>query len=180
MIRMMSTLKGQIEAVLFLTGRALQVKEIAEKLNEDWERVEEALLELINDYACREDSALEIDDSDGYILQVKEDYAPVVNKMVPIELSVAALRTLSAIAIQGPLLQSDLIEIRGASAYDHIKELLQSRLISKKRKDRSYLLNVTPRFHEYFKLTGDKNELKEMITHLREESPEEAVAETSL
>ncbi len=169
---MAQTLKGKIEAILFLTGRALDIREIAEKLNESVDDIEEALLELINDYACRDDSALEIDDAEGYILQVKEDYGSVVNKMVPVELSTAALRTLSAIALHGPLLQSALIEVRGASAYDHIKELLQHRLISKRKKDRSYLLNVTPKFHEYFKLTGDKDELKAMIQNLSE--PEDA------
>ena len=161
---MSQTCKGKIEAILFLTGKALSIGEIAEKLHESQEVIEEALLELINDYACRDDSAMEIDDTDGYILQVKETYMDVVNTMVPIELSIAALRTLSAIALHGPILQSNLIEARGASAYDHIKELSQHLLISKKRQDRSYMLKVTPKFHEYFKLTGDKNELKELLT----------------
>lgn len=169
-----TTLKGKIEAVLFLTGRALQVGEIAEQLAEPVEVVEEALLALIHDYACRDDSALEIDDVDGYILQIKDEYSPVVNQMVPIELSVAALRTLSAIALHGPILQSDLITIRGGAAYDHIKELLSHKLVSKRRKDRSYMLNVTPTFHEYFKLTGDKDELKEIISQWEPELTAEA------
>lgn len=165
---MSSSLKGKIEAVLFLTGHALSIPEIAEKLNADPDRVEEALLELIQDYSCREEGALEIDDADGYILQIKDDYSAVVNKMVPVELSTAALRTLSVVAIHGPLLQSDLIEARGSAAYDHIKELLQYKLVSKRRKDRSYMLNVTPTFHEYFKLNGDKEELKTIVERLSE------------
>ncbi len=168
---MNTQLKGKIEAVLFLTGRALQIPEIAEKLGESVESVEEALLELINDYACRDESALEIDDSDGYILQVKDAFDAVVNQMIPVELSIATLRTLSAIALHSPIMQTQLIEARGASAYDHIKELLNLRLISKRRKDRSFILNVTPRFHEYFKLTGDKDELKKLVTITQE--PEE-------
>jgi segregation and condensation protein B len=173
-------LKAQIEAILFLTGRALQIREIAEKLGVDADAVEEALLDLINDYSCRDDSALEIDDAEGYILQVKDSYSKVVNLMVPVELSTAALRTLSAIALHAPLLQSDLIEVRGASAYDHIKELVGNQLVSKRRKDRSYLLNVTPKFYEYFKLTGDKNELKSMIADMREEPVEMDVAEDGI
>lgn len=163
---MTHSLKGQIEAILFLTGRALTVAEIAEKVGAESEAVEFALLDLINDYAAREESALEIDDADGYILQVKEDYSAVVNQMVPVDLSIGALRTLAAVAINGPLLQSELVTIRGANAYDHIKELVSHRLISKKRKDKSFQLNVTPRFHEYFKLTGDKNELKSWLSTL--------------
>jgi segregation and condensation protein B len=166
-------LKGRIEAILFLTGKALTIAEIAEKLAEPVEEVEEALLELMHDYSFREESALEIDDADGYILQVKDQYSSVVNQMIPVELSIAALRTLSAIAIHGPILQSGLIEIRGSAAYDHIKELLKYQLISKRRKERSYMLNVTPKFHEYFKLTGDKNELKQLALQLAESEKDE-------
>ena len=63
----MEQLKSRIEAVLFVTARVLQIKEIAEILEEEPDKVEEALLELIMDYASR-DGALEIDDENGYIL----------------------------------------------------------------------------------------------------------------
>jgi segregation and condensation protein B len=162
-------LKGRIEAALFITGRALSLKEIADIVSADIFDVEQALLELINDYACREGSALEIDDSDGYILQVREDYSDVVNKMMPVEITPAALRTLSAIAIKAPILQSDLIELRGATAYDHIGELLARKLISKRREGRSYMLNTTQTFHKYFKLMGDKRELEYLV---RQAGPE--------
>ena len=64
----MEQLKSRIEAVLFITAKVLQIKDIAEILEEDEDKVEEALLELIMDYASRE-GALEIDDENGYILQ---------------------------------------------------------------------------------------------------------------
>lgn len=156
-------LKGKIEAALFITGRALSLKEIADTVESDIHSVEGALLELINDYAFREGSSLEIDDSDGYILQVREDYGDIVNKMMPVEISAAALRTLSAIAIKAPILQSDLIELRGAIAYDHIPDLLARKLISKRREGRSYILNVTQTFNKYFKLLGEKRELEYLV-----------------
>lgn len=178
---MVQLLKGKIEAVLFLTGRPLAIREIAEKLGEDSERVEIALLELIGDYSCREDSALEIDDAEGYILQVKETYGAVVHQMVPVNLSTAALRTLSVIALQNPILQSSLIQARGSSAYDHIKELMHHQLIHKRRKERSFVLSVTPKFYEYFKLSGDKEELKAFLSQIGAdlEEKEERVAEIS-
>ncbi len=159
-------LKGKIEAALFITGKALSLAEIAEIVETDPERVEEALGELIQDYAFREDSAMEVDDTDGYILQVREEYSDVVNKMMPLEISAAELRTLSAIAIKAPILQSDLIEVRGSTAYDHIANLLKRKLISKRREGRSYVLNVTRNFYEYFKLMGDKKELQELVAQL--------------
>ena len=50
----MEQLKARIEAVLFTTAQALSIKEIADILNEeDVDKVEEAMLELIMDYASR-------------------------------------------------------------------------------------------------------------------------------
>ena len=56
------SLKARIEAVLFITAQALEVKDIAEILKEEEDVIEESLLELIMDYSARE-GALEIDPS---------------------------------------------------------------------------------------------------------------------
>ena len=72
----MEQLKSRIEAVLFTTAKVLQIKDIAEILEAEPDVVEEALLELIMDYSAR-DGALEIDDEDGYILQVKEEHLDI-------------------------------------------------------------------------------------------------------
>ena len=69
-------LKSRIEAVLFVTAKALTLDEIAVYLDCEAEEIEEAILELIMDYAAR-DGALEIDDENGYILQVKEEYSDI-------------------------------------------------------------------------------------------------------
>ncbi len=163
------TLKGQIEAVLFLTGKALTLQDIAELLDSPHDDIEMALVELMGDFNMRDESSLEVDDTDGYILQVKEEYGNIVNKMMPLEMSAAELRTLSAIAIKAPVLQSDLIEWRGAVAYEHIANLLQRKLISKRREGRSYQLNVTKNFHEYFKLTADKKALAHLVNLIGKE-----------
>lgn len=157
-------LKGQIEAALFVTNRPLCIAELAEQLRSDPLSVEEALLDLMNDYAFRPDTALEIgDDTDGYILQVRQEFQPVAHAMMPMELPASSLRILSAIAIKGPILQSDLVETQGGAVYDAVPELLQRGLISKNRVGRSYRLNVTQKFNEYFKLLGDKQELRTMV-----------------
>ena len=146
-------LKSRIEAVLFITARAVSLDEIATILDEESEKIEEAILELIMDYASR-DGALEIDDENGYILQVKEENMDLVELLCPVDLKPAALRTLSVIALKEPLRQTALIELRGSTAYDHIKELVDKGLISKTRdkNGRSFNLKTTPKFKEYFKL----------------------------
>ncbi len=165
------SIKGRVEAVLFVTNRPMEIMEISEIIGADDFDVEEALMELMNDYSFREASALEIDDSDGYILQVKQEFKPILDALMPMELSSGALRTLSAIAIKGPLLQSALVEMRGSTVYDHIPELLSKKLVTKNRVGRSYRLNVTKNFHEYFKLRGDKKELEVMMGLLNVEIP---------
>jgi len=158
------SLKSRIEVVLFVTAKAMQLEEIASILNESPDEVESALLDLILDYSSR-DGALEIDDEDGYIIQVRQEYMDIVEKLVPVELKPAVLRTLSVIAIKEPLRQSKLIEMRGQTAYDHILELLDKGLINRKKdkNGRSYLLKTTSKFSEYFKLKGDTDTLAKIL-----------------
>lgn len=156
-------LKGLVEAALFLTGKPLPVDELALLVEHTIDETEAALMELIQDYAFRPDTALEVNDTDGYILQIRPEFQRMVEKMIPMALSAGAVRTLSAIAIKAPILQSELIELRGANAYEHIQELLTHKLVSKNRKGRSYLLNVTPVFHQHFRLKGDKKSLEFLV-----------------
>ncbi len=161
----MEQLKARIEAVLFTTAQALSIKEIAEILEEeDLDKTEEAMLELIMDYSSRP-GALEIDDENGYILQVKEEHMDIVEKLCPVELKPATLRTLSVIALKEPIRQTDLKELRGSNAYEHIQELLEKGLISrtKDKNGRSYNLKTTPKFAEYFKLKGDTRSLAKLL-----------------
>ena len=158
------SLKSRVETVLFVTAKAMTAEEIAEVLEEEVDSVQDALLDLICDYSSR-DGALEIDDEEGYILQVKEDYIDIVEKLVPVELTQAVMKTLSVIALKQPVRQSYIKELRGAGAYEHIQELLQKGLISRKRdkNGRSFNLRTTQKFKEYFKLKGDTELLSKLI-----------------
>lgn len=158
------SLKCKIETVLFVTAKAMTVEEIAEVLKEDPEKVEPALVDLLMDYSSR-DSALEIDDEDGYIIQVRQEYSDIVERLVPVELKPAVLRTLTVIAIKEPIRQSKIIELRGQTAYDHVGDLIEKGLISKKRDktSRAYILRTTPKFAEYFKLKGDTQALAKLL-----------------
>lgn len=157
-------LKSKIEAVLFTTAKALTVKEIAEILGTETEPTEEALLELIMDYSSR-DGALEIDDEDGYILQVKTEHMDIVEKLCPVELKPAVLKTLTVIALKEPIRQSYLKDLRGSTAYEHIPELIEKGLISrtKDKNGRSYNIRTTKKFNEYFKLKGDARTLAKIL-----------------
>lgn len=158
------SLKAKIEAILFLTEKPLRAQAIAGIVGEEVQLVRQSLLELIHDYEERQ-GGLEIADEDGYSFQVRDQYANMMDEFLPIEMSAAQLRTLSAIAIKQPIPQSEIIRIRGAGAYDHIKELVLRGLISKREdeKTRSPLLSTTKQFQEYFRLTKDGKSLRSYL-----------------
>lgn len=157
-------LKARIEAVLFVTAKALEIKDIAEILEVDELDAETAMLDLIMEYSTRE-GALEIDDENGYILQVKQDYMDIVEKLCPVDISQAVLKTLTIIALKEPIRQSLLKDMRGSTAYEHVQELAKKGLISRSRdkNGRSFNIRTTPKFKEYFKLKGDTKTLAKIL-----------------
>lgn len=147
-------LATKIEAILYLKGQPLSLAELAEYAGCDRAIAEEGLIELINDYAHR-DSALEVvETSVGYSLQLRSGFQELVKTLIPVELGVGALRTLAAIALHSPISQTDLVDLRGSGAYQHVQELVELGFIRKRRQAdcRSSLLNVTDKFHQYFQL----------------------------
>jgi len=150
----MPRLATQIEAILYLKGETLSIAEIAEYAGCDREDAEDALIELMADYAHR-DSALEVVETPaGYSLQLRSSFHPLMKDLVPPELGTGALRTLAAIALKNPIAQADLINLRGSGAYQHIQELVELGFVKKRRQTegRSYWLQVTDKFHRHFEV----------------------------
>jgi segregation and condensation protein B len=150
----MPRLAAQIEAILYLKGKPLSLAEIAEFAGCDRAEVEEAIIELMSDYAHR-DSALEVVETPvGYSLQLRELFQQLVETLLPVDLGLGALRTLAAIALKGVIAQSDLVDLRGSGAYQHVQELVEMGFVRKRRQpdSRSYWLQVTDKFHQYFQL----------------------------
>ncbi len=150
----MFRLASQIEAILYLKGQPLDLATIAECAGCDREAAETAIMELMDDYAHR-DSALEVVETPtGYTLQLRGSFQPLIDKIVPAEIGTGALRTLAAIAIKGSISQSELVELRGSGAYQHVQELVEIGFIRKRRQagSRSSLLQVTDKFHRTYEL----------------------------
>lgn len=147
-------LATKIESILYLKGQPLSLGEIAEYARCDRAQAEEAIIELISDYAHR-DSALEVVETPtGYSLQLRSMFENLMEDLIPAELGTGALRTLAAIAIKSPILQTDLINLRGSSAYQQVQELVELGFVRKRRQSdgRSYWLEVTDKFHQYFEI----------------------------
>ena len=151
------SLASKIEAVLYLKGRPIGLKELAELAHDEPEQVLAALATLTASYAQR-DTALEVVEQSGrYCLQLRPALADLVKNMLPVNLSTATLRTLATIALKKRILQSELVDLRGSGAYDHIKELVNQNFIERKRQSegRSYWITLSETFHRTFSVLPD-------------------------
>ncbi len=147
-------LTTKLEAILYIKAQPLTLDELAELAGEERPVIEDALLELMEEYAHR-DSALEvIETANGFSLQLRESCHTMVTHLIPAELSTGTLRTLAAIAIKSPVLQTELIELRGSGAYQHVQELVAQGFVRKRRQQegRSSWLEVSDKFYQYFEI----------------------------
>lgn len=150
----MSQLANTIEAILYLKAQPLKISQIAEFAHCDKETAEEGLIALMSEYAHRE-GALEIAETeDGYALQLREVYKPLVDTIVPLDIGLGALRTLAAIALRGPIAQSELVDVRGSGVYQHVPDLVDQGFVKKRRQadGRSSWLQVTEKFYQHFEI----------------------------
>ena len=151
------SLAARLEAILYLKGRPISIAELSELAQSELSDVEQALLVLTTSYAQR-DTALEIVELKGrYCLQLRPGLGDLVQNLLPVNLSTATLRTLATIALKKRILQSELVDLRGSGAYDHIKELLAQDFIERRRQSegRSYWLTLSEKFHRTFSVLPD-------------------------
>jgi segregation and condensation protein B len=93
------------------------------------------------------------------------------------------LRTLAAIALKKGIAQTELVELRGSGAYQHVQELVELGFVRKRRQpeSRSYWLQVTDKFFQYFQLDQLPQQLSLNLRELAKEERliDEKQAETS-
>ncbi|MBS3144521.1 SMC-Scp complex subunit ScpB [Candidatus Woesearchaeota archaeon] len=159
--------KHKVEAILFTTGRFMGLEEIA-KVCEIGSvgYVKDLLEELKKDYEQR-DSALTLVHQDDMVkLNIKKDYGYLANKlMADSEMDSPTTKTLAVIAYKQPVLQHEIIKIRGNKAYDHIKILKEQNLIITEKQGRSRLIKLTPQFYNYFDTAAE--EVKEQFKNIK-------------
>lgn len=88
----------------------------------------------------------------AYHVAVVREHQHLVQRLMPPELSKPVLGTLSVIATRQPILQSEIIHIRGKRAYAHIKDLLSHKLIHRRPVDGTYSLGTTAEFQRRYEV----------------------------
>jgi segregation and condensation protein B len=150
--------KNMIEALFFASGRLMELETLLNLTGASNKQVIIKNVEkLKKEYEERNSPLMIVEEKDGWKLTVKEQYLPLVRKIVSeTELPKTILESLAIIAWKAPVLQSEIIDIRHNKAYDHIAELEELGFIKKEKKGRSFVLKLAEKFYEYFDVSGAK------------------------
>jgi segregation and condensation protein B len=144
--------KARLEAALYLAEEPIDKDEIADVLNLGSIGFVDMLINEFMEELENEGRGLEvIETNQGYELKVKNSHLEHVDHLAPHQdLNKGQLRTLSIIAYNAPVEQTDIVEIRGNRAYQHIKELVNRGFLSKEKDGRTAILSMTDFFLDYF------------------------------
>jgi len=139
----MSSLKNNLEAILFISPRPLPVRRLASILEADEKTVQESLSELIEDYAARHGGVI-IAEHEGEVQMVTSVGASaLVQKFLKDEttgeLTKPSLEALTIIAYRGPITRSDLEKIRGVNCSIILRNLMMRGLVEA-REDKKKLV----------------------------------------
>jgi len=154
----MEDLKNKVEAVLFTTGRFIDLEELSKFCEVGSVGIiKKALEDLKEDYSKRTCALELIEDNNRWKLNIKRDYLYLTEKLLTdSELDKPTQETLAVIAYKNPIFQCDIIKIRGNTAYDHVKALEEHGLVTSEKSGRTKLLKLAPKFYDYFDITEDK------------------------
>ena len=147
----------KVEAVLFAVGKEITIERIASLCSLTVERTEEIIAGLQQEYNSRDHSLRLVKKESGWKLTVRDEFIPLVSSIVSsTELERPLMETLAVIAWKYPIVQSDVIKLRSASAYDHLKALEEQGYIAKEKTGRTFKIKLTKKFFEYFDLPSEE------------------------
>ena len=150
-----ATLRGRLEALLFVVDDPVDVPTLAEALRCPPERAREALVALAADYDERGSGITLREVGPGWRLYTREEHAEVVERWVAdasrSRLSQAALETLAVIAYRQPVTRARVSAIRGVGVDGVMRTLLSRGLVQEVGADPDSgggLYSTTPLFLE--------------------------------
>lgn len=165
----------QVEAVLFTVGKEITTERIASLCQLSEKKVQTIMESLQQQYAQRDHALQLLQKEDGsWKLTVRDEFLPLVSSIVKsTELEPALMQTLAVIAWKYPVLQADVVKLRNASAYEHMKQLQEQGFIAKERSGRTYKLKLTQKFFNYFDLPSEEAKqafLRQVPQHVLDEA----------
>ena len=182
------SLKGRIEAILFVAGEAVGIRDLAKALLIDEKELKEALKKIGSEYDYEQRGFMLKRFGDKVQLATRPLYSEDVLRLLqPVQqqsLSQAAMETLAVVAYKQPVTRAEVEQIRGVKCDYSLQSLTAKGLIAEAgRKDtigRPILYATTDTFLSHFGLatledlpplpepenpaeTGDAGEAEELI-----------------
>ena len=143
----------KVEAILFAVGKEITSERIASLCSLVMPETEKILNALLAEYETQDNALRLVRKDQGWKLMVKDEFIPLVSSIVTsMELDRPLMETLAVIAWKYPLVQSEIIKLRGSGAYEHMKLLEEQNFIAKEKHGRTFKVKLTPKFFEYFDL----------------------------
>ncbi|MCL2318349.1 MAG: SMC-Scp complex subunit ScpB [Methanomassiliicoccaceae archaeon] len=142
--------KGAVEAALFSSPEKMSPAAIAERAGIPEDDVKVALRDLRKEYDERESAIMIAKIGNEYKMMLRAEFTDYTGKFAKAEMSGGMMRTLSTIAYNQPVLQSDLFKTRGVRTYDDVRALIEMDFVAAKRTGQTLELTTTKKFSEYF------------------------------
>ncbi|WP_287152734.1 SMC-Scp complex subunit ScpB [Candidatus Solincola tengchongensis] len=159
-LREMETIKGALEAMLFVSGEPVTPRRLAEALGCDEVRVISALQELSAEYQAENRGIQLRAVGGGWRLHTHPAYASYVEKLLlsskRARLTRAAVETLAIIAYLQPITRGQIANLRGVQSENVVKVLVEMGLVAEAGKEKApggpALYVTTEKFLEHFGL----------------------------
>ncbi len=153
----MNSEEKKVEAVLFAVGKEITTERVASLCSLTVEQTETIIGSLQQQYESFDHSLRLVKRDSGWKLTVRDEFVPLVSSIVSsTELERPLMETLAVIAWRYPIIQSDVIKLRSAAAYDHMRALEEQGYISKEKFGRTFRIKLTKKFFEYFDLPSEE------------------------
>ena len=130
----MNDIKNKIEAILFVAGDLIEIKDLANGLGAEPSEIKKQIALLSDEYDSRNAGMKIIWVGSSVQISSREDYAEAISEVLaPLKvqsLTQSAIETLSIIAYKQPVTRTEVAEIRGVRSDYSINILLQRGLIA--------------------------------------------------
>ena len=177
--------KGRIEAILFVAGDAVEIRDLARALGLEEKAVQKQLTELESEYDYQQRGFTLKRFGSKVQLATRSLYAEdVVRLLQPVQkqsLSQAAMETLAVVAYRQPVTRAEVEQIRGVKCDYSLQSLTSRGLIQevgrKETIGRPILFGTTDEFLSRFGIESleDLPPLPETETEMNEEAHEELI-----
>lgn len=157
-------LRNKIECLIFVAGKPLNFKKIAEILGIDSLKIKEEILKLREEYFTAKRGLVLVMTSETVEMVTNPLYSKEAAKITTFELeeklSAAALETLAIIAYRGPITRAEIEIIRGVNCVYTLRNLAVRGLILRKQNPKGQRLaiyEISERFLKHCGLTHETN-----------------------